>query len=115
MLTAAKKPPRSASTAISLPNQSQLDQLRLRDTETWDFLREDGRRDVMAMYQTTTFPRKGQDKATTSSPRKGQDQTTTSPRKGQDQTVLPQPFIVHSSIAPLFFLYPHARIGSFLQ
>jgi DNA repair protein REV1 len=59
-LTSVKKPPRSAS-AITLPNQSQL------DPEILNSLPEDVRRDVMAMYQTTT-----------------------SPRKGQDQTILPQ-------------------------
>jgi DNA repair protein REV1 len=58
---AMKKPPRSASAAITLPNQSQL------DPEILNSLPEDVRRDVMAMYQTTT-----------------------SPRKGQDQTILPQ-------------------------
>jgi len=59
----AKKPPRGAvSAAITLPNQSQL------DPEILNSLPEDVRRDVMAMYQTTT----------------------TSPRKGHDQTILPQ-------------------------
>ncbi|KAH0290292.1 DNA repair protein [Aureobasidium namibiae CBS 147.97] len=58
-----KKPPRgAASAAITLPNQSQL------DPEILNSLPEDVRRDVMAMYQTTT----------------------TSPRKGHDQTILPQ-------------------------
>ncbi|KAI4843712.1 DNA repair protein [Aureobasidium sp. EXF-8845] len=61
-LTSAKRPPRAASAAINLPNQSQL------DPEILNSLPEDVRRDVMAMYQTTT----------------------TSPRKGQDQTILPQ-------------------------
>jgi DNA repair protein REV1 len=58
----AKKPPRAASAAIGLPNQSQL------DPEILISLPEDVRRDVMAMYQTTT----------------------TSPRKGHEQTILPQ-------------------------
>ncbi|KAH0037404.1 DNA repair protein, partial [Aureobasidium melanogenum] len=60
--TPAKNPPRVASAAIPLPNQSQL------DPDILNSLPEDVRRDVMAMYQTTT----------------------TSPRKGQDQTILPQ-------------------------
>lgn len=61
--TSVKKPPRGAvSAAITLPNQSQL------DPEILNSLPEDVRRDVMAMYQTTT----------------------TSPRKGHDQTILPQ-------------------------
>jgi DNA repair protein REV1 len=61
-LASAKRPPRAASAAITLPNESQL------DPEILNSLPDDVRRDVMAMYQTTT----------------------TSPRKGQDQTILPQ-------------------------
>ncbi|KAH0317338.1 DNA repair protein, partial [Aureobasidium melanogenum] len=69
----AKNPPRAASAAISLPNQSQL------DPEILNSLPEDVRRDVMAMYQTTT----------------------TSPRKGQDQTLLPQSPRKNRVIAPV--------------
>lgn len=71
--TPAKNPPRVASAAITLPNQSQL------DPEILDSLPEDVRRDVMAMYQTTT----------------------TSPRKGQDQTILPQSPRKNRVIAPV--------------
>ncbi|KAI5257537.1 DNA repair protein [Aureobasidium subglaciale] len=59
--TPAKKASRTIPAALGLPNQSQL------DPEILKSLPEDVRRDVMAMYQTTT-----------------------SPRKGQDQTILPQ-------------------------
>ncbi|KAI4730276.1 DNA repair protein [Aureobasidium sp. EXF-10728] len=69
--TPAKKPPQSA--AITMPNQSQL------DPEILKSLPEDVRRDVMAMYQTTT----------------------TSPRKGQDQTILPQSPRKNRVIAPI--------------
>lgn len=71
--TPAKNPPRVASAAIALPNQSQL------DPEILNSLPEDVRRDVMAMYQTTT----------------------TSPRKGQDQTILPQSPRKNRVIAPV--------------
>jgi DNA repair protein REV1 len=56
---------RGQSPAIGIPNQSQLDPGILNS------LPEDVRRDVMAMYQTTTTSK-------------------TSPHKGQDQTILPQ-------------------------
>lgn len=74
----SKRPPRAASStriqspAVGPPNQSQL------DPEILDSLPEDVRRDVLAMYQTTI-----------------------SPRKGQDQTILPQSPRKNRIIAPI--------------